>query len=415
MPKVSGQRWSCHSCGDCCRGLVGAISESERTRIDEQGWSDKLNVPPYVRVGRGWALNKHDDGTCVFLEDNRCIIHRDFGESQKPLACRIFPFSVRETDHGWQASLRFDCPSVIRSRGEPLLQHQHALTKLAELVPRGVLSSHEVHLTRGLPAAPEEIDGVIGAFSRVLTGGDAGMTSRLIDLSRATSTLHGAKYAKVRGPRLTELLDLLLGAVGQVPGGAPSEPTRRQCGLLRQLAFAHAEHLTLHERRSLYARSLRRLRQLRSAHAFLRGRGVVPNLPEFSIGSTFDAVERVQPADDDRDAIDDLVRRYLLARLHGRTVFGRGYYGWTMFTGLLALWLSVVAVGWLARLRATGAGRSRLTLDDIGGALGVVDRAASRLPALGTVAERARVSYFLQDDGVARLMARYRLVRNDDD
>ncbi len=413
MPKVSGQRWSCHSCGDCCRSLVGSISESERTTIDEQGWADKLGVAPYVRVGRGWALNKRDDGTCVFLEDNRCMIHRDFGESQKPLACRIFPFSVREADHGWQASLRFDCPSVIDSKGEPILQHRHSVSAPANLLPRRSLAKHEADLSRGVPASPDEIDAVIGRVSRSLAAEEAPLVVRLIDVARATTTLHEARYEKVRGPRFAELLDLLLGAAGQSPSGTPDRPTPRQGGFLRQLAFAHAEHLTLQQRRSLFARAARRWGQLRSAKKFLRGRGVVPHLPEFSCGPTFDEVEAVCPASADHERIEDLLRRYLLARLQGRSVFGRGYYGWPMFVGITALWLSVAVVGWLARYRAAGERRARLTFEDVGRVLGVVDRAASRLPALGTVAERARVRYLLQNDGVARLVAANRLVDDE--
>lgn len=413
MPKVSGQRWSCHSCGHCCRSLVGSLSESERATIDEQGWTGKLGVAPYVRVGRGWALNKHDDGTCVFLEDDRCMIHRDFGESQKPLACRIFPFSVREAVHGWQASLRFDCPSVIESKGEPILQHRPSVSALAHMLPWRGLTKHEVDLSRGLPATPDEIDAVIGRVSRSLAAGGAPLVVRLIDLARATTTLHEARYEKVRGPRFAELLDLLMGAAGQSPSGMPDRPTPRHRGFLRQLAFAHAEHLTLQQRRSLFARAARRWEQLRSAKKFLRGRGLVPRLPELTYGPTFDEVEAVSPADTDRERIEDLLQRYLLSRLQGQSVFGRGYYGWPMFGGLTALWLSVGVVGWLARYRAAGEHRERLTFEDVGRVLGVVDRAASRLPALGTLAERARVRYLLREDGVARLLVAYRLVDNE--
>ena len=74
--------------------------ESPRARIDEEGWSDKLGVASYVRLGRGWALNKRADGACVFLDDdNRCRIHTAFGEAAKPAACRLFPFSLREVEH----------------------------------------------------------------------------------------------------------------------------------------------------------------------------------------------------------------------------------------------------------------------------------------------------------------------------
>ena len=90
-----------------------------------------------------------------------------------------------------------------------------------------------------------------------------------------------------------------------------------------------------------------------------------------------------------------------------QSVFGSGYYGWSVFAGLAALWLSVAAAGWLAQYQVACDGRTSLTVQDVIHALGVVDRAATRAPSLGTVAERVRVSYLLRDDGVARLLAAY--------
>jgi len=54
--------------------------------------------------------------------------------------------------------------------------------------------------------------------------------------------------------------------------------------------------------------------------------------------------------------------------------------------------------------------KSAVSFDNAGHALGLVDRAAGRLPALGTMTERARVSYLLTDDGIARLMHHYTLL-----
>ena len=417
VPHVPAQRWSCHSCGNCCRTLVGHLSDSERARIDEQGWAEKLQIAPYVRLGRSWALNKHADGACVFLDDdNRCRIHGEYGEAAKPVACRVFPFSVREIEHGWQASLRFDCPSVIASKGEPLSHHRSWLAPVVKQIPRARAGAAEAMLSRGLPADPDELDRVVGRFSQLLDSQGQAQPTRLIDLARATTMLQEARYENVRGPRFAELLEVLLATVGLEGHDPPAPATPRQRGMLRQLAFAHAEHLTLQQRRAnVVARYARRWRQLGNARRFLRGSGVVPHLPGFTGGPTFDRVEAVRPAVEEREAIEDLVYRYLQARLQGRSVFGRGYYGWDVFVGLTALWLSIVVVGWLARYGAAGAGREAITLDDVGTAIGVVDRAASRVPALGTFAERARITYLLRDDGIARLVAAYRLTDDEED
>ena len=93
-------------------------------------------------------------------------------------------------------------------------------------------------------------------------------------------------------------------------------------------------------------------------------------------------------------------------------MFGAGYYGWPLTTGLCALWLSVAAAGWLARYAASLSGRDTFSIDDLGRVLGIVDRAATRLPALGIYAERARITYLIRQDGLARLLQQSSLPAN---
>lgn len=413
MPNVADQRWSCHSCGDCCRTLVIHLTDEERRRIDQQDWTEELDAAPYVRAGQEWALNKRDDGACVFLdENNHCKIHSKYGEQAKPLACRIFPFSVRPVPHGWQASLRFDCPSVISSKGKPISQHRAWLAELVKELPHGRHGDDDVvHLQRGVRATAEEISTVTQRFTRWLKSDSLPMTDRLITAARVTTTLSDATLTKVRDRRFAELLDVLFEMAPTECAVAPAYPKTRQQGMLRQLAFAHAEHVTLREMRSgLGSRLWKRWQQLRSASRFSKGVGLVPRLPGLNGVATFDAVDSVGPAADGSQDVENLLMRYLSARLEGRSVFGEGYYGWPVVSGLAALWLSVAAAGWLARYAAAADGRSLASFTDAARALGIVDRAATRLPILGTLAERARVAYLLTEDGVLRLVGAYSLM-----
>lgn len=421
LPVVDGQRWSCHSCGLCCRTLVGHLTDEERRRLDEQGWAEQLRVAPYVKVGRGWALNKQPDGACVFLDDqNHCKIHAKFGEADKPLACRIFPFSVRPVRGAWQASLRFDCPSVTASKGQALGGHRSWLSELVRRLDhrldpnptrqRGadVTDDDVADFQRGVHATAEELRTLTGRLCRWLSNSERPMTDRLFGAARLTTTLYGANLRKVRGPRFTELLDLLLDALPRECATRPESPTARQRAMLRQYAFAHAEHVSLREMRSgLGGRWAKRWQQLNSAKRFLRGKGVVPNLPGFDTQVTFESVEAVGYAVERGEEMADLVRRYLTARIEGRSVFGGGFYGWSVFAGLGALWISTAAAGWLARYHAAVERRTSISFENFASALGIVDRAATRLPALGTMTEKARVSYLMDDDGLARLVTAY--------
>ena len=44
MPRLRGQRWSCHSCSDCCRTPVQRVTREECERIDKQHWGERLGV-----------------------------------------------------------------------------------------------------------------------------------------------------------------------------------------------------------------------------------------------------------------------------------------------------------------------------------------------------------------------------------
>lgn len=391
--------------------MVGHLLDHEGERLEQQGWADKLGVAPVVRVGRGYALNKRPDGACVFLDaDNRCRIHTDLGEEAKPLACRIFPFSVRSTGEGWQASLRFDCPSVIESKGAPIGQHRSLLRELTEAMGAVQPTGGPVDIKRGVRADEEELDAVTTRFVRWFKQGKLTMAHRLIGAARLTTTLEAATLKQVRGERFVELLDLLFEALPAESANPPATATPRTRGLLRQLAFAHAEHVTLAELTSGFSRLRRRWQQFRAAGRFRTGHGVVPALPGISGEARFAAVEAVDANPDDYSRVEDLLWRYLIARLEGRSVFGAGYYGWSVVNGLAALWLSVASAGWIARYIAATEGRAMFGFDDVGLALGIVDRAATRLPALGAVSERARIVYVIRDDGLARILSDFTLL-----
>lgn len=412
MPSIAGQKWSCHSCGDCCKTLVGHLTDAERSRLDGQGWARELGVDAYVRIPRGWALNKRADGACVFLtDDNRCRIHAKFGEESKPLACRIFPFSVRRVSNGWQASLRFDCPSVTSTSGASLDQHRRSVEVLAGQIERSSSPRPEkVQLKRGRPASDMETDALASRFERWLIRGRAAMTARLIGAARLLAMFDQAKLGKVRDERFVELLDLLVETLPDEATQPVAAPSTRQQAMLRQLVFAHAEHVTLGELRAGVAgRFRKRWQQLHKAKAFLRGDGLVPEIPGIGGTATFAQVDAVTVTRGDCERIDDLLRRYLLARIEGRTTFAAGYYDWPMVAGLTACLLSVAAAGWITRFRAAASGRAAFDFTDVAAALGIVDRAATRLPALGTLAERTRIAYLQGEDGVARLLRRYSL------
>ena len=48
------QNWDCHGCGECCREYQVTVTDTERERIESQGWADDpqySGVPLFVKGG----------------------------------------------------------------------------------------------------------------------------------------------------------------------------------------------------------------------------------------------------------------------------------------------------------------------------------------------------------------------------
>lgn len=400
----------------CCRELVVHLSEADRRAIDGQDWAGTLDRPAYLRIGWQFVLNKRDDGACVFLDEptKLCRIHARYGEAAKPLACRMYPFSVFAAPDGWRVSLRFDCPTARKSDGAPLVSHRDSVADLLRQLPRGAEAADGAELPGGIRATRAETKDLLDHFSRWMIDGQHELRSRLEGAAWVAQMLFAARFEKVRGQRLAELLTLLFqNAADESSAAAETAPSPRQCAMLRQIVFAHVEHVGLADLSAAWPRRLaRQWRQARMAGVFRRGRGDVPEMPGFEPGVSFEAVEAVAGIEDSTqaEAAGELLTRYVIMRLESGTVYGAGYYGWPIVTGLLALFASMAAMGWLARLYAAAEGRAALSFDDVSRALCRIDRAAGRLPALGTAAERLRLSYLAREEGAVRLIARCRVL-----
>ncbi len=420
MPSVPEQNWSCHSCGNCCRALVAHISDEERVRIDKQGWRKKLGVAPYVRAGKSWVLSKRSDGACVFLnDDNLCMIHAEFGETEKPVACRIFPFSVRPVRDGWQASLRFDCPSITGSQGTPTGQYRNWLSELATEIPYASPQGPDTTILHGkIKASEDEIEIITRRFLRVIKRTEWPMRKRLIAAARLTEITAGINFKEIRGDRLAEFIEIMTKAMENEADAPAPALTDKQKRMFRQLAFAHAEHVTVDDLlKGTIGRLKKRFEQLGKARRFLAGKGKVPSVagydaqPIAASQLTFEAVERVVLPGSVAGEAENLLYRYSIARVTGRTVWGEGYYGWSVFDGLRALWMSIAVTGWLARILAAADARNAISFDDISMALGMVDRSATRAPSLGTTTEKMRLGYLTSKDGACAALDAYAPVK----
>ncbi len=104
-PEYEIQPFCCLQCGNCCRGEgivriraeeIGRIAGFLGLTVDGfRGCHTRApGDPEQAAAGDLWALDKPGpDRECIFLEDNRCVIH-----PVKPVQCIGFPLKWRTPD-----------------------------------------------------------------------------------------------------------------------------------------------------------------------------------------------------------------------------------------------------------------------------------------------------------------------------
>ncbi len=427
------QNWSCHNCGGCCREHEITITESERQRIEDQGWVAADGVPTdrplLVRGAAGWRLNHQADGACVFL-DNRglCRIHAKFGEQAKPLACRMYPYAIHPAGGSLTASLRFSCPSVVQNLGGSVGKARAEIESLAA----EALASKRADVPCPDLRAGLEFDW--GRVTRLLAWVERGLEQSAVSFSlRLQRLLLVLELLERTGPdTVTEesflhlLPALYITAERAYPGvvaedaGELSEkaPQRIARVMLRQMVAQLVRHDTAE---TAAAGPLRRLRLLLDGVRMTVGLGVVPESPDpNSVRVAFverpglsGGRRRVRFSELERGfggeqgVIDELFHRYFHVKLQGRAFCGPAFYGYSVIDGLRSLVLMYPAVLWLARLRVAGEDRVVLQLRDVQAALAILDHNFGYSPVLGLRSSRQRVQQLARLQQIAPLVAWY--------
>lgn len=130
------QRFSCTSCGKCCRthwkiDVHSKVATQLRSTSTYQKRIRK-GYSPLPLVDGKHQIGRLENGECVFFEDGGCDIHREAGLSAKPTTCQLYPFNLIKTPDGFFVSLSFSCPAAIAGVGTPLSGHREDLEALLD-------------------------------------------------------------------------------------------------------------------------------------------------------------------------------------------------------------------------------------------------------------------------------------------
>ncbi len=356
------QNWDCHGCGECCREYEVHVTEAERQRILGQGWENDPaigKVPLFVKVGRWWQWRRKyrlntrpGDDACIFLnEQGRCRIHAKFGSEGKPLACRVYPFTLMPAGDHWRVGVRFACPSATDDLGRPVSAHATDLKDYCRgLEERENLGGRAVDpppLQLGQRVPWNDLERFTAALRAILDRSEQPLDYRLRQWLALGLLCRQAKFDKITGPRITEFLNLVTQSVAaEVPPDAAKLAPPGWVGrtLFRQAVAIYARRDT-GPRRGISRRG--RLALMWAAWRFARGTGRVPRVHGLMPETTFEQLER--PARPLPEATSRLLERYYRVKLDSYQFFGPTNFWQGFWDGVESLLLTFPAILWLSR------------------------------------------------------------------
>jgi lysine-N-methylase len=176
------------------------------------------------------------------------------------------------------------------------------------------------------------------------------------------------------------------------------EPTPMGRVYFRTLVAQYARRDTVAD---LYAGFWGRWKLLRAILKFTSGKGDVPPLQTEFKSVPFATLENpFGPIEPD---VDEILTRYFRVKIQGIHFCGSAFYNVPFTEGFHSLALMLPVTLWLARWLAAGAGRTRLTVDDVSKALTIADHHHGYSPAFGHPASRNRVRQLAQIGDISRL------------
>jgi Fe-S-cluster containining protein len=103
--------FSCQSCANCCKDFIVNLKFYDIALITEN--RKDLKITDFVEIidededypngirgnlfGKQVPVLKKINGSCIFLKDNLCTIHKF-----KPMACKIWPFTLKDNEPIWE-------------------------------------------------------------------------------------------------------------------------------------------------------------------------------------------------------------------------------------------------------------------------------------------------------------------------
>ena len=399
---LEGEKFSCHSCTNCCRDWHVELMPGEAERIVKLKWDtgDPLSggKPLLEHAGRSFLAHK-ENGACRFLNETngRCRIHEKFGMQAKPAGCRLFPFQITPTFKG-EASVtaRFDCPTVRKNEGSP---HESSLPELRRLAGEVGVSDGEGFddLTRCL-LDREQITGVTD-FVLTLMGAFARDDQRAVFIFVVCDWLHATDVRELTRPALVEAYPRLIEEMERLTSGPVRPPA-----WIHRLAFRSLLSLYLRRDEDVLNNRASRLSRTLATAAVVLGGGSFQKLGlSHPAGRVRDARLFSPSHFPHNPAVFPLFWRVIKVRLESYQFMGRGNHGRNFLEGLRSLALLYPLVMATAKYRAASRGGEALETQDVEYGVATIEHSFGRMPILNEPLARQLLSVLMERDAFVRL------------
>ncbi len=410
------QKWNCHNCSDCCSYHAIEVTDQERERIIKQNWTQSDGIPEGASLftktsgllgKKTYRLSHQENGACLFLdEEGLCRIHAKFGEHNKPLACRIYPYAFHPKNKKIVTSLRFSCPSVVKNLGQPLNEQKKEITKIAKLVvPESRKESPPPALSQSENIKWDDFLLFTESLDQILREKETSFIIKLLRCLLFVKFTEQTALGQTTGKQLKEFLEIITKAAISEIQSIPEETEEVSSINMTQFRLLVAQYARKDTDITLRGGWKSRLTLLNSALKFAKGKGNIPPLQDCFHSIPFEQIE--SSFGSLPEGVNELFTRLFRVKIQGMHFCGPAYYDVPFVEGFYSLAALYPATLWLARWLAKSDQRDSLELEDIQYALTIADHHHGYSPIFGTAGFRRRIKTLVKNDDLKNLCLKY--------
>jgi lysine-N-methylase len=406
-----GARFTCHRCGDCCRSFPVSLTDAEKERYAKRDWSQVLpghsgDVFDVIERGGGRSaslLKRRKDGACIFLgADELCQIHARLGAEEKPLACRLFPFTFipgDEEDPRPRVGCHFACKGLAAGDGAQVQGERRALEELAREL--GAVTSLEPRTDLLTFSKVRSYSGSELAFATQLLASelqDAGrpFPERILAATKFLDLFARSAFGQVKDDKRRELVEILARGVREQVKKGLLKPSAKKPSFPERLLYRQLLGMAVRRDAAnlvtagTLRRGSKRISSFLSGLAFSAGSGsFVPT------GRTkrvrISDVRRLAPEADAASPIGDAaLTRYFVAHVASRRVSDTSFKTRHVLAAYGLLFRQYPAILLFARAACLARDASELDASDYASALRTADWTFGHIPWTAGVVGAAR-------------------------